>query len=291
MLIQKGDSPMDKKISPEFSRLIAHIVDSMKPSSDEEKALKKYIKLILVIARKYVRQNVEYEDLIMVGVIGLVEAVRNFDPERSTNFNAYAITRIKGRMYEYCISNTTSISVPTHVGKTKAYAERMTKLLDQEPVLFEKGLSPENIIRVWEHPYEKELSKQTQEDLRKIKGMVNKIALNSKTTYPNLINLAYKSMVVEIAEEEVRDLISCSYGGDIETEVTASQVTEKLRENLGDKKTAVLILHNQEFNNEDIADEIYEKGLTQHRISRQAVRGLLKTAEKTATKHVSTTKS
>ena len=226
---------MDKKISPEFSRLIAHIVNTMKATSEEEKALKQYIKLILVIARKYVRHNVEYEDLIISGVIGLVEAVRGFDITRSTNFNAYAITRIKGRMYEFCISNMTSITVPTHVGKTKVYAERMTKLLDQEPHLFASNLVPEDIIREWEHPEEGSLNTRTLDSLRKIKEMVNKIAINSKTTYKDLISLAYKSMVTELAEEEVRDYTMCSDGDDIEIEVATRQITKTLRDNLGDK--------------------------------------------------------
>lgn len=277
---------MDKRISPEFSRLIANIVNSANPASDEEKALKKYIKLILVIARKYVRQNVEYEDLIMQGVIGLIEAVRGFDPSRSANFNAYAITRIKGRMYEFCISNMTSITVPTHVGKTKVYAERMTRILDQEPVLFTEGVGAEAIIREWEHPAEEKLDKKTYDNIRKIKGMVNKIAINSKTTYKALVSLAYKSMVTELSEDEVCDYVAVTSDNDIEKEVEAKKVTEKLRENLGDKKTAILILHHQEFNNEDIADVIHDQKLTSRRISRQAVRGLLKSAEKKAKKHV-----
>jgi len=282
---------MDKRISPEFSRLIANIVNGMSASTDEEKALKKYIKLILVIARKYVRQSVEYEDLIMHGVIGLIEAVRNFDPTRSTNFNAYAITRIKGRMYEYCISNMTSITVPTHVGKTKVYAERMTRLLDQEPYLFNNGILPETVIRVWEHPAEININKRTLENLRKIKGMVNKIAVNSKTTYKDLVGLAYKSMVTELSEDEVYDFSAVHDASDIETEIAVRQVTDSLRDSLGDKKAAILVLHHQDFNNEDIADEIHRRGLTSRRISRQAVRGLLQAAEKTASKHAKTADS
>jgi len=280
----------DKRISPEFSRLIQTIVNCKDPPTDEEKALKKYIKLILLIAKKYVRHNVEYEDLIEHGIIGLIEAVRKFDPSRSTNFNAYAITRMKGRMYEYCISNMTSITVPTHVGKTKVYIERMTKLLDREPLLFTKNINPESIIRVWEHPIEEELSAKILASLRKIKGMVNKIAINSKTKYSTLINLAYKSMVTELAEEEIHEYISEHYSNGIETDVITNQITDQLRENLGDKKTAIFIMHHQEYNNEDIAKELHKKGLTNRKISRQAVRGLLKSAEKKAAKNVRTAK-
>ena len=277
---------MDKRISPEFSRLIANIVNQKNPKTDEEKALKKYVKLLLVIARKYVRQNVEYEDLIMEGMRGLMEAVKHYDPTRSTNFSAYAITRVKGRMYEFCISNMTSITVPTHVGKTKVYAERMGRMLDQEPILFKNNINIEDMVREWEHPAEALLDVKTLETIRKIKGMVNKIAINSKTTYKALIALAYKSMVTELSEDESRDFLPDAYANDIEQELEAKKVTEKLRETMGDKKTAILILHHQEFNNEDIADVIFTQKLTPRRISRQAVRGLLKSAEKKAKKNV-----
>lgn len=277
---------MDRKISPEFSRLIAKTVSSVIKGNDEEQAVKQFIRLILVIARKYVRHNVEYEDLIQHGLIGLIEAVRNFDPSRSTNFNAYAITRIKGRMYEYCINNLTSISVPTHVSKTKVYAEKMTRLLDQEPYLFNNGISPETVIRAWEHPAEEQVDPATKEAVRKIKGMVQKIANNSKTTYEDLMWLAYRSMVTEIPDDEIHDLAAASSGEKIEIVAEVNEVTEKLEKAIGKKKTAILILHHRDYNNEDIAEEIFNKKLTTRRISRQAVRGLLKAAEKKTQKNV-----
>jgi RNA polymerase sigma factor (sigma-70 family) len=285
---QNGGLSVDKRISPEFSRLIARVVGSMNPSSDEEKALKQYIRLVLVIARKYVRQNVDYEDLIMCGIIGLIEAVRNFDPSRSNNFSAYAITRMKGRMYEFCISNLTSISVPTHVGKTKVYAERMTRMLDQEPYLFAHDISTNEIICTWEHPAENEINVKIKEEIRKIKGMVFKIANNSKTSYEELVKLAYKSMVTEIGGDEISEFAMCTSSNDIETEVEVREITEKLRETMGDKKTTILMLHHQNYNNEDIAEELFDQNLTSRRISRQAVRGLLKNAEKKAQRHVKT---
>lgn len=280
---------MDKRISPEFSKLIAHVVGKFKPTNEEEASIKKFIRLILVIARKYVRPTVEYEDLISAGTIGLIEAVRNFDPSRSTNFSAYAITRIKGRMYEYCISNLTSVSVPTHVGKTKVYVERMTKMLDQEPFLFNSGVDPCEIIKAWSHPLEENVSPRNREEIRHIKDMVKKIAQNSKTTYEELIILAYKSMVTEIGEDDIYELAACTSGEDIERDVAVREIATKLNDTIGEKKTAILVLHHQDFNNEDIAKVIHKRNLTNRRISRQAVRGLLKAAERKAQKHVKPT--
>lgn len=274
-------------MSPEFSRLIANVLsDNFKPKNQEEKDLKKYIRLVIVIAKKYVRQNVPYEDLISCGIMGLLEATRNFDPERSTNFKAYAITRVKGRIYEYCVSNTSNITIPTHVGKSRVYVERMTKILDKEPQFFNRSLPTKEIISVWEHPMEEELQDKTQEQIRKIKTMVSKIAKNSKTTYEGLVKLAYKSIVTEITDEEIRDCLSYEPGSKIEQDVTVREITETLSKKMGAKKTRVLVLHHQGYNNEDIAKKIFEENLTERRISRQAIRGLLKSAEKKAKKHV-----
>lgn len=272
-------------MSPEFSRFISRVLSkNFKPKNKEEEDLKQYIRLVIVIAKKYVRQNVPYEDLISCGIIGLIEATRHFNPERSTNFKSYAITRVKGRIYEYCVSNVSNISIPTHVGKSKVYVERLTRILDKEPAVFESDVKIKDMILAWEHPYEKQLDEKTYELVRKIKVMVGNIARNSKTTYEKIIRLAYKSIVIEISDEEVCQYLTYDSGNSIEQEAMVREITDKLSVKMGDKKTRVLILHHQGYNNEDIAKVLFEENFTTRRISRQAVRGLLISAKKKAGK-------
>jgi RNA polymerase sigma factor (sigma-70 family) len=270
---------MDKIISAEFSRLIEFITTKYAPKGAEEESLKKFIKLILVLARRYVRANVEYEDVIMQGIIGLIEGVRGFDPARSDKFNSYILTRIRGRMYEYCIGNTSQIYVPTHVSKARAYVEKMTKMVDQDPYIFRSEIDPRSVIHVWEHPAEEYIEERTEEEIKRIKGMLKKIAINSRTTYEELVILAYRSMVIET--------YSCDYienshnytSEAIESSAEARETVEKLDDALGAKKSSVVVLHSQGYTNEDIAGIIHKEELTPRRYSRQAVRGLLKSAE------------
>ncbi len=84
---------------------------------DLEEHMVEYHKLILKMARRYVRSRVEYADLVQEALYGLMLAERDFDPSRSTDFHTYAIYRMKGKMYEYCIANDSPIYVPTHVAK------------------------------------------------------------------------------------------------------------------------------------------------------------------------------
>jgi RNA polymerase sigma factor FliA len=55
--------------------------------------------LALAISRK-VRPNIELDDLIAYGQLGLVEAARDFDPTRGNQFSTYAYYRIRGAIYD-----------------------------------------------------------------------------------------------------------------------------------------------------------------------------------------------
>ncbi|MCG6143087.1 RNA polymerase sigma factor WhiG [Leptospira bandrabouensis] len=45
-------------------------------------------------------QNVEFEDLVSYGVFGLLDAIEKFDPSREIKFKTYAMTRIRGSIFD-----------------------------------------------------------------------------------------------------------------------------------------------------------------------------------------------
>ncbi|MCE5256848.1 MAG: RNA polymerase sigma factor WhiG [Spirochaetaceae bacterium] len=45
--------------------------------------------------------SVEYDDLVGYGVFGLFDAIEKFDPEKHVKFKTYAVTRIRGAMYDH----------------------------------------------------------------------------------------------------------------------------------------------------------------------------------------------
>ena len=48
------------------------------------------IRLVMSIARRYVCKSLTFEDLVQEGIVGLLEAVSKFDPERGNRFSTYA---------------------------------------------------------------------------------------------------------------------------------------------------------------------------------------------------------
>ncbi len=65
--------------------------------------LRQYLPLVRNVAGRMAigfPRSVELSDLINTGVIGLVEAFRNFDPERGVKFETYAVPRIRGAILD-----------------------------------------------------------------------------------------------------------------------------------------------------------------------------------------------
>ncbi len=65
--------------------------------------LNKYIPLVRNVATRMAMgfpRSVELSDLINTGMIGLIEAFRNFDPDRKVKFETYAVPRIRGAILD-----------------------------------------------------------------------------------------------------------------------------------------------------------------------------------------------
>jgi RNA polymerase sigma factor for flagellar operon FliA len=65
--------------------------------------IKQYAPLVKYVAGKIaigMPQNVEFDDLVGFGVFGLLDAIEKFDPEKHVKFKTYAVTRIRGAIYD-----------------------------------------------------------------------------------------------------------------------------------------------------------------------------------------------
>ncbi|ONN26763.1 RNA polymerase sigma70 [Thermosipho affectus] len=71
---------------------------------DKDKIVLEYLPYVRRIAydlKKNLPHNVEVDDLIQEGLIGLLQAVERFDPKKGSKLRSYLLTRVKGAMYDY----------------------------------------------------------------------------------------------------------------------------------------------------------------------------------------------
>lgn len=65
--------------------------------------IKQYAPLVKYVAGKVAMGkpgNIEYEDLVGFGIFGLIDAIEKFDPDKNVKFKTYAVTRIRGAIYD-----------------------------------------------------------------------------------------------------------------------------------------------------------------------------------------------
>ena len=67
-------------------------------ASAEAQLLEENAGLVRRVARKFLDRGTEYEDLIQIGTVGMLKAIRSFSLERGTQFSTYAVPLIVGEI-------------------------------------------------------------------------------------------------------------------------------------------------------------------------------------------------
>ncbi len=80
-----------------------------------------HLRLVVSIARGYLGYGLPHADLIQEGNIGLMKAVKRFDPEQGVRLVSYAIHWIKAEMHEYILKNWRLVKVATTKAQRKLF--------------------------------------------------------------------------------------------------------------------------------------------------------------------------
>lgn len=92
--------------------------------------IKRYVALIILMSKQYAANYmIERDDLVMQGIIGLLDAIKRFDSSRSTNFHFLAIIRIKSEMYDYFLMNRVPITVPRYIAVVLSHIDVIRSIL------------------------------------------------------------------------------------------------------------------------------------------------------------------
>jgi RNA polymerase sigma-32 factor len=92
-----------------------------------------HLRVVVAVARGYLGYGLPHADLIQEGNIGLMKAVKRFDPERGVRLVSFAIHWIKAEMHEYILRNWRLVKIAT----TKAQRKLFFNLRSMK-----KGLAP-----------------------------------------------------------------------------------------------------------------------------------------------------
>ena len=80
-----------------------------------------HLRLVVAVARNYMGYGLPQADLIQEGNVGLMKAVRRFDPARGVRLASFAIHWIKAEIHEYILRNWRMVKVATTKAQRKLF--------------------------------------------------------------------------------------------------------------------------------------------------------------------------
>jgi RNA polymerase sigma-32 factor len=80
-----------------------------------------HLRLVVAISRNYLGYGLPQADLIQEGNVGLMKAVRRFDPERGVRLVSFALHWIKAEMHEHILRNWRLVKIATTKAQRKLF--------------------------------------------------------------------------------------------------------------------------------------------------------------------------
>ncbi|USG66350.1 RNA polymerase sigma factor SigB [Brevibacillus ruminantium] len=141
----------------ELTQLV-HLYQKTEDRSLQEQLVEAYRPLVESLAKKFVRGQILHEDLVQVGMIGLLASLRRFDREFGRSFESFAVPTIVGEMKRFIRDKTWSVHVPRRVKelspKIKRVVDELTMKLQRSPqiedIAAHLGVSEEEILETLE---------------------------------------------------------------------------------------------------------------------------------------------
>jgi len=163
------------------------------------------LRLVVKLAHEYHRNPIALLDLIQEGNIGLMQAVKKFDPERGVKLSTYAAWWIRAYLLRYIMDNWKMVKI----GTTEAQRKLFFKLRQEQQRLTSQGIEPSpKLLAERLHVTEKDVEEMDQRLGQDEVSIDAPVGEDGKTTRAERLIPASSAQGADdqLANEEVKQL-------------------------------------------------------------------------------------
>lgn len=218
---------LPEKRKKELLRII-RTGDKRESEKAREEMINGNLRLVLSVIQKFSGRGENPDDLFQIGVIGLIKAIDNFDPEQDVRFSTYGVPMIIGEVRRYLRDNSAlrvSRSIKDTAYRAMQAKERMTAETGREPSISEiaKAIdaSEENVVTALESIVEPmSIYEPVYSDGADTVFLMDTLG-DDHTDRKWLENICLREAVKGLGEREKKILAMRYYLGRTQTEVAA----------------------------------------------------------------------